>query len=75
MNSGHRSHPLSRHLPPLPEDVADRIMRALAAESHRRSEPLSSGSAAQLAIPPQRSAAMQSLASYVPRQRSTDDPA
>ncbi|HXB48914.1 MAG TPA: hypothetical protein VNW50_14225 [Streptosporangiaceae bacterium] len=75
MDSGHQGHRLSRHLPPLPDDVADRIIRALAAESGSRSDAQSSGSAAQVAVPPQRSAAGQSLASYVPRQRRADDPA
>jgi hypothetical protein len=75
MDTGHRRHPLSRHLPPLPVDVADRIIRALAAESDRRSDARSSGSAAQVAVPPQRSAAGQSLASYVPRPRRAEGPA
>jgi hypothetical protein len=66
---------MSRHLRPLPADVADRIIRALAAESGSLSDAQSSGSAAQVAVPPQRSAAGQSLASYVPRPRRADDPA
>jgi hypothetical protein len=73
MDSGHRGHSLSRHLPPLPADVADRIVRALAAESDRRREARSGGSAAQLAVPLQRSAAGQSAASYVPRPRGAAD--
>ena len=77
MDSGHRGHSLSRHLPPLPADVADRIIRALAAESRRRAEAQarSSGATAQAAVPLQRSAATQSLASYVPRPRRANDPA
>jgi hypothetical protein len=75
MDSGHRGHRLSRHLPPLPADAADRIIRALHAESDSRSDAKSSDSAAQVAVPLQRSAAGQSLASYVPRQRRADDPA
>lgn len=75
MDSGHQGHRLSRHLPPLPADVANRIIRALAGESDGRSDPQSSGSAAQVAVPLQRSAAAQSLASYVPRPRRAGDPA
>jgi hypothetical protein len=75
MDSGHRGHSLSRHLPRLPADIADRIIRALAAESDRRREAQSSDSAAQLAVPLQRSAAGQSVASYVPRPRRAPDPA
>lgn len=75
MDSGHQGHRLSRHLPPLPADVAGRIIRALAAQSDSRSDAQSSGSAAQVVVPPQRSAAGQSLASYVPRPRRADDPA
>jgi hypothetical protein len=75
MDTGHRRHPLSRHLPPLPADVAERIIRALAAESDRRSDARSSGSAAQVAVPLQRSPTGQSLASYVPRPRRAEDPA
>jgi hypothetical protein len=74
MDSGHRGHSLSRRLPPVPADVADRIIRALAAESERRRKTQSSGSAAQVAVPPQRTAARQSVASYVPRPRRADDP-
>jgi len=74
MDSGHQGHRLSRHLPPLPADVADRIIRALAGESDRHHDAQTSGSAAQVAVPPQRSAAGQSLASYVPRQRRAEDP-
>jgi hypothetical protein len=73
MDSGHQGHRLSRHLPPLPVDVADRIIRALAAESGSSSDAQYSDSAAQVAVPPQRSAAGQSLASYVPRPRRADD--
>jgi hypothetical protein len=75
MDSGHRGHSLGRHLPPMPADVADRIIRALAAQSDRRGEAQPSGSAAQVAVPLQRSAAGQSLASYVPRPRRAVDPA
>jgi len=75
MDSRHEVHRLSRHLPPLPADVADRIIRALAAESDNRDEPESKGSAPQVTVPLQRSAAGQSLASYVPRPRTTDDSA
>jgi hypothetical protein len=75
MDSGHQGHRLSRHLPPLPADVASRIIRALAGESDNRSDPQSSASAAQVAVPLQRSAAGQSLASYVPCPRRADDPA
>jgi hypothetical protein len=64
---------LSQLLPAMPADIADRIIRALAAESARRSEARSSGSAAQVALPPQRGAAGQPLASYVPRPRKADD--
>jgi hypothetical protein len=74
MDSGHRGHSLSRHLPPLPAEVADRIIRALAAQSDRRMEARSSGDAAQVAVPLQRTAAGQSLASYVPRPRRAVDP-
>ena len=75
MDSGHQGHRLSRHLSALPADVADRIIRALEAESGSRGEAQSSGLAAQVAVPLQRSAAGQSLASYVPRPRRPDDPA
>jgi len=75
MDTGRRRHRLNRHLPPLPADVAHLIIRALVAESDHRSDSQPSGSAAQLAVPLQRSAAGQSLASYVPRQRRPDDPA
>jgi len=72
MDSGHRGHSLSRHLPPLPADIADRIIRALAAESDRRREARSSDSATQFAVPLQRTAG-QSAASYVPRPRRSPD--
>jgi hypothetical protein len=74
MDSRHQGHRLSRHLPALPADVADQIIRALAAESDSRTAAQSGGSAPQVAVPLQRSAAGQSLASYVPRQRTADDP-
>jgi len=74
MDSRNQGHRLSRHLPPVPADVADRIIKALEAESHNRSDARSSGSAAHVAVPLQRSAAGQSLASYVPRPRRADDP-
>ena len=70
MHSGQQGHSLSRHLPPLPADVAKRIVAVLAAEADRRTDP-PRGSAAQAAVPLQRSAGGQSLASYVPRQRRT----
>jgi uncharacterized Ntn-hydrolase superfamily protein len=75
MDSGQQGHRLSRNLPPLPADVADRMIRALAAESDKRADARSRESAAQVAVPPQRSAAGQSLASYVPRPRRAPDPA
>jgi hypothetical protein len=74
MDSGNQGHRLSRHLPPLPADVADRINRALAAESDSRTDTHSSGAASHVAVPLQRCAAGQSLARYVPRPRSADDP-
>jgi hypothetical protein len=74
MDSGHQDRRLSRHLRPLPADIADRIIRALAAESDSRSDAQPGGSGAQVAVPPQRSAAGQSLASYVPRPRRAGDP-
>jgi hypothetical protein len=74
MDSRHQGHRLSRHLPPLPADVAGRIIRALAAEYDSRADAQSGGSAPQVEVPVQRSAAGQSLASYVPRQRKADDP-
>jgi hypothetical protein len=75
MDSGQQDHRLSRHLSPLPADVADRIIRALKAESDSRTEAESSGSAAHVAVPLQRTAAAQSPASCVPRPRRADDPA
>jgi len=75
MDSGQQGHRLSRHLPPLPADVADRIIRALAAGSGSGSDARSREPAAQVAVPMQRSAASQSLASYVPRPRRAPDPA
>ena len=75
MDSGQQGHRLSRHLPPLPADVAARIIRALAGESDRRADPQPRGSASQVTVPRQRSAAGQSPASYVPRPRRPDDPA
>jgi len=75
MDSGQQGHRLSRHLPPLPADVANRIIRALAAESGSGVGAHSRDSEAQVAVPLQRSAAGQSLASYVPRPRRAPDPA
>jgi hypothetical protein len=74
MDSGHQGRRLNRYLLPLPADVADRIIRALAAQSDSGGDPQSGATAAQVAVPPQRSAAGQSLASYVPRPRRADDP-
>lgn len=64
-----------QHVPPLPADVAERILRALAAEYGSRTDAQSSDSPAQVTVPPQRTAAGQSLASYVPHPRRADDPA
>ncbi|HUC25963.1 MAG TPA: hypothetical protein VMA73_24930 [Streptosporangiaceae bacterium] len=75
MDSGHQGHRLSRHLPALPADIADRIIRALAAESGSGVDAHLRDSSAQVAVPLQRSAAGQSLASYVPRPRRAPDPA
>jgi len=75
MDSGQQGHGLSRRLPPLPADVANRIIRALAAQSGSRTDAHSRDSEAQVAVPLQRSAAGQSLASYVPRPRREPDPA
>jgi hypothetical protein len=75
MDSGQQGHRISRQLPPLPADVADRIIRALAAEFGSGAGVYSRDSEAQVAVPMQRSAAGQSLASYVPRSRRAPDPA
>jgi len=69
MDFGHELRRLSQQLPVLPADIAARLTRALAAE------PDSPAEGTQVAVPPQRSAAGQSLASYVPRARRADDSA
>jgi hypothetical protein len=64
---------LSQQMPALPAHVADRITRALAAESVRRAAALSRGSAAPRAVPRQRSRARQPPATRLPRPSRADD--
>lgn len=75
MDSGKQGHRLSRRVPPLPADVAQRIIRALAAESGSRTDAHSRDSEARVAVPLQRTGEGQSLANYVPRPRRESDPA
>jgi negative regulator of sigma E activity len=73
MDYGYQLRRLDQHFPELPTDIAERIGRALAAESAHRSDARPRGSGRRIAVPPQRSSAGQSLASYVPRQRTAGD--
>ena len=77
MNSGRQGHRVRRHPLTLPADVADRIMRALEAESASRAKAQFSGSAAPVAVPRQRRVAGQSPACYcyVPRPCRSSEPA
>ena len=57
MDIGQELRRAGQQLPALPADIADRIMRALAAESDRRTEARSSGSDTQVEVPRQGSGA------------------
>jgi hypothetical protein len=73
MDYGFQLRRLDQHFPELPADIAERIRRALAAEAATRSETPHGGPGQRIAVPPQRSHAGESLASYVPRQPSASD--